>query len=313
MEILISIIVPVFNTHEMLKKCIESIKRNKFQNYEIIIVDDGSDADTANVCDFFARKYSNIDVYHIDNHGVSYARNYGIRHSSGEYIMFIDSDDLLEQNALEILYSVCTNNKADLVVANYYSISDKGRRTILPNNNKNLLVLHDSGIMTTFLKTDCIRWTVWGKIFKRSAIQGCFFPVEMKTAEDMYFMYQVCKKVKKVMCIPDYLYEYRDYKDSTMNSSGYVKFFDTYLLIDKVYSEEKENFTDEASHFFIERTFWLLKFLINKNRSFILTKDFRRMAESVIEKKNQNRERKFSKVKIEVFVLEILLMIIPRR
>lgn len=103
MNILISIIIPVYNAEENIRRCVDSILRQTYANYEVILVDDGSTDTSGKICDEYASAHANIHVFHIPNHGVSHARNYGIQKSSGQYVTFVDSDDFLSETALELL------------------------------------------------------------------------------------------------------------------------------------------------------------------------------------------------------------------
>ena len=116
---LISIIVPVYNSEEYLKQCIDSILRQTYKNIEIILVNDGSQDKSEDIC----REYLDCDnrVVYVkqSNNGVSSARNQGIKKASGKYIAFVDSDDCLTEDAIEILYTAQTKCNADLVIAAY--------------------------------------------------------------------------------------------------------------------------------------------------------------------------------------------------
>lgn len=98
-----SIIIPVYNVEKYLKKCLTSIVQQNFNDYELILVDDGSTDMSGKICDEFEEKYNNIIVMHISNSGVSNARNKGLEIARGEYIWFVDSDDYVEPEALKIL------------------------------------------------------------------------------------------------------------------------------------------------------------------------------------------------------------------
>lgn len=99
----ISVIIPVYNAGQKLKCWVGSILQQTYDNYELILVDDGSTDNSVKICNAYARPYSNVHVYHIRNQGVSHVRNYGIEKSTGCYITFVDADDFLTKNALEIL------------------------------------------------------------------------------------------------------------------------------------------------------------------------------------------------------------------
>ena len=99
----ISIVVPVYNAEANIRKCVDSILRQTFTDYEVILVDDGSVDKSGAICDDYASAHANVHVYHIPNQGVSHARNFGMLKSSGRYVTFVDSDDFLSETALELL------------------------------------------------------------------------------------------------------------------------------------------------------------------------------------------------------------------
>lgn len=125
MNSLISIVIPVYNVVRFLQDCVKSIQEQSYQNFEIILVDDGSSDGSSALCDSLARLDNRIVVVHQPNSGVSHARNKGIEISTGQYIMFMDSDDWLETNALESLLQRLNETGADVCFANkYYKDAD---------------------------------------------------------------------------------------------------------------------------------------------------------------------------------------------
>lgn len=126
-----SIIVPVYNTERYLKKCIDSILIQKFSDFELILVDDGSEDGCGDMCDQYAEYDSRVRVIHKKNMGVSAARNDGLDKASGDYILFVDSDDWIENNCLEVLNDVITEN-IDVVVFGLKKIFKNKIDIILP-------------------------------------------------------------------------------------------------------------------------------------------------------------------------------------
>ena len=110
-----SIIIPVYNVEKYLKKCLTSIVQQNFNDYELILVDDGSTDMSGKICDEFEEKYNNIIVMHISNSGVSNARNKGLEIARGEYIWFVDSDDYIRDNIMTFLYDTAVCNDSDIV------------------------------------------------------------------------------------------------------------------------------------------------------------------------------------------------------
>lgn len=109
---LISIIVPVYNVENYIKECINSIINQSYKNIEIILVDDGSTDNSGSLCEEFSLIDSRIVTFHKENGGLSDARNYGIRHSNGEYIMFVDSDDIIDKDIVNVLYTLIQKDKS---------------------------------------------------------------------------------------------------------------------------------------------------------------------------------------------------------
>lgn len=119
-----SIIIPVYNVEKYLHKCLESILDQTYDDYEIILVDDGSTDSSGKICDEYARKYPNVHVYHQVNKGQASARNAGVRNAHGEYLWFVDSDDvIIKKNALELLEAK-TRNQPDVIAFGWKEASD---------------------------------------------------------------------------------------------------------------------------------------------------------------------------------------------
>lgn len=124
---LISVIVPVYNTEQYLVECLESILKQTYSNIEVILVDDGSIDLSGNICDQFARNDSRIRVFHKQNEGVAIAKNFGIKQARGEYIVIVDSDDMIDERMIQVLYDQARTHQADIVIGNYciYDENDK--------------------------------------------------------------------------------------------------------------------------------------------------------------------------------------------
>ena len=127
---LISVIVPIYNTGKYLVECVESLRKQTYSNIEIILVDDGSTDTSIEICDEFAEKDSRIRVFHKKNEGSAIAKNFGIQQSRGEYIILVDSDDIVSDRMIEVLYTQIKEKNADIAIGNYY-ISSPNHRYIL--------------------------------------------------------------------------------------------------------------------------------------------------------------------------------------
>ena len=125
-QALISVIIPVYNVEEYLRECVESVLKQTYQNFEIILVDDGSTDSSGKICDEYLEKDERVVVIHKKNEGPSKTRNTGLENANGKYIYFLDSDDYIENNALELLVDTAVSNGADLVFFDAHSFSDDG-------------------------------------------------------------------------------------------------------------------------------------------------------------------------------------------
>ena len=121
---MISIIIPVYNVEQYLDKCLQSVIHQTYQDIEIILVDDGSSDNSGILCDKWQEKDSRIKVIHKSNGGVSNARNVAIEQANGEYLMFIDSDDIVSDDLCKVLFEMLKNNNADISICNATHIFD---------------------------------------------------------------------------------------------------------------------------------------------------------------------------------------------
>lgn len=266
MENLISVIVPVYNTGESLKRCVESILSSTYENIEVILVDDGSRADTAILCDECAYKSRKVRVFHRNNGGVSAARNFGMSISRGEFITFVDADDSVEKEMLTELYNLCIAENADLGIAGY--------RECLPDQT---LEFHNKAakwenedILRIFLMEHIIGWNVWGKLYRREILEGINFPLGRRAAEDMFFLYQVSKRANCVVYKDSVLYNYLKNDDSVMSGGNIEKFFDIIELINVVKNDELTEYPQLKvcqECFYSRYALWFMRFLIARAKS----------------------------------------------
>ena len=146
---LISVIIPVYNAEKYLKQCVDSVLNQTYKNFEIILVNDGSADSSGKICDDYASRYDFIKVIHKQNGGASSARNEGLKHISGEYIYFLDSDDWLENSALKTMIMCAHSEKADLVFIEAKTVDSNG---IEIKGNYDYHKKYDTGKPTEIMK-----------------------------------------------------------------------------------------------------------------------------------------------------------------
>ena len=215
---LISVVVPVYNVEQYIRECVDSIVSQTYCHLEIVLIDDGSLDNCPVICDEYAKKDSRIKVVHQKNGGLAKARNVGIENSSGEYITFIDSDDYIASNYIEILYRGIIENNADVSIASFRSFE-----------KNNTAVIEDSSCQfATISKKRCFEnytsiftnpfVSAWNKLYKRNLFSNIRFP-EGKLYEDAFTTYKIFDVSQKIVFTSSVLYFYRLNPDSIMGQS----------------------------------------------------------------------------------------------
>lgn len=213
----ISVIIPVYNVEKYLRKCLDSILNQSFQDFEVICIYDISNDKTVDILKEYAEIDNRIKLIDNQKQGISNARNLGILNSKGEYLQFVDSDDWIEPNCFELAYNKISETDADIVcfAYNYYEY-----------NYNNLKGNTISQIETYQKNPDYINrlidlvWTCWNKIFKKSFIieNNILFPKEIIYAEDGIFNLICLYKNPKLEVLKEVLYNYMGYRENSSTS-----------------------------------------------------------------------------------------------
>ena len=208
----VSIIVPVYNVEKYLDRCLETLVNQTIGEYEIIIIVDGSTDNSIEIVKKYNDKYPEIIKYfETENRGLSAARNYGIEKAKGEYIGFVDSDDYIKSNMYEELYKCAKNNNYDIVVCDYYKITEKETKEM------ELEIKKSNTIEENIIKA---KPYAWNKIYKRSIFENCNvkFP-EGLIFEDICTIYPLLMKTKKMGYVNKKMYFYTyNRSNSIMNN-----------------------------------------------------------------------------------------------
>ncbi len=199
-----SIIVPVYNAERSLEKCLTSIRAQSFDDYEVILIDDGSRDNSYAICADFAAKDPRFQPVHQENRGPSAARNEGLRRARGTYLCFVDSDDFLVPEYLEQLYGLLENDRAEVVFFGCHYVDQSGRTTstrIPPTG------LQGTALWTALSERDLFGYP-WIKCFSHEAVGECRFPEDMSLFEDEVFTCAVLEKAERIAVLPETLYCY---------------------------------------------------------------------------------------------------------
>ena len=208
----ISIIVPVYKVEKYLHECIESIINQTFKDIEIILVNDGSPDNCGKICDEYAKKDNRIIVIHQKNGGLSNARNTGIRHAMGQYIAFVDSDDIIDIKYCEVLYNLIKDSNYDFSVCDVHKFKDENFSKPI-NDVNNIKIINNIEFLTLQInkKTE---FGVWNKLYKKSVFEKILF-ADGKLNEDVIFSADLAATLSnKIICTNQKLYFYRQREGS---------------------------------------------------------------------------------------------------
>lgn len=244
---MISVIIPVYNVENYLNECLDSVYNQKFKDIEIICVNDGSTDNSLEILQNYAKKDSRIKIITQENHGLGHARNTGLKHATGEYVLFVDSDDILCENALEELYNHVSLNDSDVVIFNFFryngnvyaptgifsdNISEKG------NMIDYTKCTFDYKAIKEYVMYDY--FAVWFKMYKKEFLDKyeLIFPVGI-AYEDVLFQVKSFIYADKISFLPKHLYSYRTANSNSLTSDG-SKIFDIVTVVDSVEEFLKE-------------------------------------------------------------------------
>lgn len=231
---MISIIVPVYNSEKTLRECINSILCQSYCDFEVIIIDDGSTDNSPVICREMAEQDERVVVIHVENQGVSHARNVGMKKSKGDYICFVDSDDTIKPDYLEYLYSNIVSSAADIVTCNFIQENRGGEKRIYKLIDVESEIVNPCDKIKDCLDDKIYTFTVWGKLFKRTAIGEITFS-KLSFSEDAQFFRRVFLSAGKVKLLTyeGYVYVLNDSSVTNDSSRNFErKIDDIYMLVD---------------------------------------------------------------------------------
>lgn len=251
MEDLVSIIVPVYNVEKYLKKSIESILNQTYDNIEILLVDDGSTDNSGNICDSFIKIDSRIRVFHKENGGLSDARNFGIEHIRGQYVSFIDSDDYISKDYVWKLYHSLKNNNSEVSVCSFSLVDEMGEKIkdeILDNDR---ICLSGQQILEKVLTANGYRYVVaWNKLYRSALFEKLKFKKGM-LYEDEFLNYPLFWDCKRVSIVEDPLYLYVQRKGSIVQSNMTLE---KIKMKDKMHTSRIEFYAEKKNSFLYQRS-----------------------------------------------------------
>lgn len=213
---LVSIIVPIYNVEKYLEKCVCSILNQDYNNLEVILVNDGSTDKSLEICERLQKKDNRIKIINQKNLGVSAARNNGFYYSKGDYICFIDSDDIIEIDMVSTLVKLLQENECEVANCNIHIIEkDKTEKNFY--TNKNIKIYNSSELKKYFLLGK-VSHACWDKMYKREVLEKVNFVLN-STSEDRYFCWKLYKTINKMVVTSKVGYHYIRKNENSITST----------------------------------------------------------------------------------------------
>ena len=250
----ISVIVPVYNVEAYLERCVESILQQTYAHFELILINDGSTDSSGQICDHLASQYENIKVYHIENAGVSNARNMGIQLATGSWVTFIDSDDFVTQDYLATLASAVEGVNVGFVIAPLHHIKN-GIVTDLPPHSGKTELWSTEETMKELLMTTRTSFFPVAKLFKRDLLADEKFNTNYHLAEDALFLTELLLKTRCSSVFIDKPIYYYDHREGSATTSVNRHVFDTIKVYTRIIAQVSQVFPN-LKYELINRECW---------------------------------------------------------
>lgn len=219
MNDLISIIIPVYNAESYIAECMECVMNQTYRNIEVIFIDDGSEDGSAQLCKVYLEKDNRIRYFHKKNGGAASARNVGIKQAHGEFLYFMDVDDILEKSAIELLYNAYQINQVDFVIGNVKHIGIYGQEELEWTIEDKIFENRDAikNLVFAFaddMKSNKILYSAWGKLYRADIIkkEHLYYNEKMHTHEDNVFVIAYLSYCNSAYYVGECLYIYRHYR-----------------------------------------------------------------------------------------------------
>lgn len=237
-----SIIIPIYNAERWLSDLLQSISAQTIDDWEAILVNDGSTDSSEEICNTFAAKDSRFKLFTIENAGVSCARNFGLTRAQGEEIFFADADDMIHPKALEILRKCAAENCCDIVIGGI-SYGKRISFTKLRGEKTQIMTPHDAIEMSLYQRPPLNY--IWGVLYNRAVFDGISF-VENIRYEDLEIHHRLFARARRIAYLPEKLYFYRKHNESFINTFSPSR-LDALTVTDKIEEHYKATNLEAAA------------------------------------------------------------------
>lgn len=257
---LVSIIVPIYNAEKYLDSCIQSVLRQTYTNWELILIDDGSTDKSGRIAEEYGFADERITVFHQKNLGVSLARNQGIDEATGNYVVFLDADDELIEDCLAKTVNIAEETNADVVA---------GRSCENQELFQDRIIWTGAEALENSLKDHLFTYSAWAKLIRREFIGKTRFTPDIRINEDSYFVFQLLCKQNVFVLTNDVIYFYRANSESSSRTVFSEKYFDILKVSDLKYKKIEEQFPqmhDLAKNMLLKARMNVLRILAVRTR-----------------------------------------------
>lgn len=257
---LVSIIVPIYNAEKYLDSCIQSVLRQTYTNWELILIDDGSTDKSGRIAEEYGFADERITVFHQKNLGVSLARNQGIDEATGNYVVFLDADDELIEDCLAKTVNIAEETNADVVA---------GRSCENQELFQDRIIWTGAEALENSLKDHLFTYSACAKLIRREFIGKTRFTPDIRINEDSYFVFQLLCKQNVFVLTNDVIYFYRANSESSSRTVFSEKYFDILKVSDLKYKKIEEQFPqmhDLAKNMLLKARMNLLRILAVRTR-----------------------------------------------
>lgn len=249
----VSIIIPVYNVEKYLEECVESILTQDYENKEIVLVNDGSTDSSPSLCDKFAEENECVKVVHKENCGLSMARNTGIEHATGDYILFVDSDDFVESNSLDKIMETAIENDADVVFLEAQKVFSDGAKQPLGDGINKTCVNGKSKIEVLRHLSQCNKYpaAAWSKLIKKNLFDENHDLLFEKglLSEDLDWAFKLILSAKTFGCCDVMYYNYRQGRTDSITNSLKLKNLTDVVYIMKKWIDLSKGFDEVGKKF----------------------------------------------------------------
>lgn len=257
---LVSIIVPIYNAEKYLDSCIQSVLRQTYTNWELILIDDGSTDKSGRIAEEYGFADERITVFHQKNLGVSLARNQGIDEATGNYVVFLDADDELIEDCLAKTVNIAEETNADVVA---------GRSCENQELFQDRIIWTGAEALENSLKDHLFTYSACAKVIRREFIGKTRFTPDIRINEDSYFVFQLLCKQNVFVLTNDVIYFYRANSESSSRTVFSEKYFDILKVSDLKYKKIEEQFPqmhDLAKNMLLKARMNVLRILAVRTR-----------------------------------------------